>query len=186
MEKPYILKLININDHSQRDILSEYQGFWRNISRPYFINDNEVVFQGEGPADPQLKKFVIGFAGRENVLVSYDLKFGESPKILFPDIEWSRSSPYDDPIIYLSASSAENMVFIGKSLIAPYNEKHQFNMEIFKIYNGNPVQLTNIRSYLEFLTRSCPIAWCNSGLVTAFSGQSGRDYQAATAGSMMV
>ena len=34
--------------------------------------------------------------------------------------------------------------------------------------------------------RSCPIAWCNSGLVTAFSGQSGRDYQAATAGSMMV
>jgi hypothetical protein len=34
--------------------------------------------------------------------------------------------------------------------------------------------------------RSCPAAWCNIGLVTAFSGQSGRAYQAATAGSMMV
>jgi hypothetical protein len=35
------------------------------------------------------------------------------------------------------------------------------------------------------LLGSCPIGWCNSSLVTAFSGKSGRDYQAATADSMM-
>jgi DNA invertase Pin-like site-specific DNA recombinase len=35
------------------------------------------------------------------------------------------------------------------------------------------------------IARSCPIGWCNSSLVTAFSGKSGRDYQAATADSMM-
>ncbi|MFN3077129.1 MAG: hypothetical protein ABT940_09665 [Alphaproteobacteria bacterium] len=148
--------LFNPKDGSTKIILDKKDGFVSEVTRPFFISQEEVIFQARGPADRDFRKKVVELTGSTSAeLISYRLRFGELPQFLFPKIEALRkndvlSESENEFSRVVGSQDGKTIIAIGFSATNKYNERKQFNYELFEIRGGVPHQLTNLRSHLAY------------------------------------
>lgn len=140
----YSLREFDLAAGQFRTILDEKDGFSVLIGEPHFIGPNEVVFLGIDPKSAELKAQTDAI-GLRSELASYRLKFGEAPKLLFP-----RNHSEGESLLKVRSASlgGKTMVLTGLSRVEPYNERRQFNIEIFTLTDGRLKQHTHMRSHM--------------------------------------
>ena len=146
----YHLRLLNISDHTETTVLEKQDGFLVVISRPSFVTSTEIIFQAIAPSDPELKDAVKQLTESEFAQVSYRLRFGDHPELLFPHVESNRKAFFRPGLSWLSASENGNhVVVVYLSNVEPRTKGVGYNYEIFKLENGKLKQLTNVRSHIQ-------------------------------------
>ena len=160
------LCLFDLETRSARIVLPEGEGFW-GLGSLSFIADDEILFVGQGPKDPD------AVANLNNALkiapvepmkmphVAYRLKFGGRPEIAFPEIlERSKilMAPLGPmgPTQLVASRNGEKVVYIDRSLSEearieelrkhPKAYAEPFRFDLFVIERGVRRQVTRLET----------------------------------------
>lgn len=151
----YHLKLLDPNTGAETTILEEKDGFWSLIASPYFVGQDEVIFQAISPVATHMRQAVLALVPRDTELITYRLKFGGYPEIILTDLTANKASPNERGISFVSASGdGKTLAFIARSRSEPYDERGAYNLEIFTLIDGALKQMTNLRSHMGYAEMS--------------------------------
>lgn len=154
-------KLLDPADHSEKVILGPEDGYYT-IFRPSFVGPDEIIFEALSPRNKELGQVVKALAG-PGVAVAYRLRFGGRPEILGRDLQDKTLHPDFHELASLAATpDGKTLVYIGLSATHPYTDRRQYNLEIFRLEDGQPRQMTDLRNFSSFLGLSA------DGSVVAF------------------
>lgn len=124
-------------------LLGEY--FKWAIFTPYVVGQNEIILSGMNPVDSEVIKRLESLGLHSVDAPVYRLRFGGRPELVFPTER--RANPL---IGNVSASgNGKTIAFIGLSMNAPYNERKQYNLEIFSVTDGIVRQHTNLKMHMS-------------------------------------
>lgn len=141
----YSLREFDLATGQFRTILDEKDGFSVSIGEPHFIGPDEVVFLGIDPKSTELRTQADSIGLNRYGLASYRLKFGEPLKRIMPTTTAQVESRFD---IRSASTDGKRFLLIGLSQVEPYNERRQFNIEIFTLTDGRLKQHTHMRSHM--------------------------------------
>lgn len=141
----YFLREFDLATGQVRTILDKKDGFSSLIAEPYFVGPDEVIFMGINPFNAELKKQAESIGLNRSELASYQFKFGEPMKLIFP-----RNKTESERLITARSASLDGktMMITGLSQVEPYNERRQYNIELFTVNNGQLKQHTHMRSHM--------------------------------------
>lgn len=141
----YFLREFDLTTGQFRTILDEKDGFSVLIGEPHFIGPNEVVFLAMDPKSTELRTQADSIGLNRSGLASYRFKFGEPLKRIMPTTTAQVEGRFD---IRSASTDGKRLLLIGLSQVEPYNERRQFNIEIFTLTDGQLKQHTRMRSHI--------------------------------------
>lgn len=141
----YFLREFDLTTGQFRTILDEKDGFSVLIGEPHFIGPDEIVFLGIDPKSAELRAQAEAIGLDRSDLASYRLKFGEPLKRIMPTTTAQVEGRFD---IRSASTDGKRFLLIGLSQVEPYNERRQFNIEIFILTDGRLKQHTHMRSHM--------------------------------------
>lgn len=145
----YGLNLFNTKTKTEKVIINEKQGFYY-IMRPFFISNDEIIFQASGANESRLREKTKKFGA---IPLTYKLKLGARPQFLSLETElkarYDKNLPNTIAFSQLSASKTGKLISYIKSVPKIYpSERYKTVHELFKFENGKEIQLTNNRSII--------------------------------------
>lgn len=151
----YHLRLVNPKDGTETTILDEKHGFIAGIFHPYFVAQDEIVFQAITPVDPQQLQEVLALVPKDTETIAYRLHFGGRPQIILADMTENKADPVNRGIGFVSATAdGKRLAFIAKSRIEPSTERGAYNLEVFTLTDGVLKQVTDLRSFMSYARMS--------------------------------
>jgi Tol biopolymer transport system component len=159
------LKLFDVSNGTEKIVLEPKDGFF-SIFRPLFVGPEEIYFQATSPVNKDIKKAINDLGvSTSAITVTYRLRFGGTPNILWPELEKSRKHSFQNSISFLSASRD------GKTIVGISGAKDYY--EIFKLGDDqNLMQLTNLKGSEAFAS----ISYDGSAVAFGFDPMRGRDF----------
>lgn len=152
--------LLDPNTSTERIIIPPKEGFLvGGLFRPYFVAQDEIVFQAYAPKDPEVQKKVRAVVADDGKIITtnmaYHLKFGGKPEPILTNVIVNKASPQDGGISFVSASGdGKIFAFIANSRSEPLNRQGAYNLEIFIQKDGTIQQMTNMQSHMAYAEMS--------------------------------
>jgi Tol biopolymer transport system component len=147
-----VLILFNPLDQSESVVLDRRNGFVAGLSRPSFVKDDEIVFQGSGPADFNMQKLALDLTHNAAAAIAYRMRFGGPPTFLSAEAERHvYLHSIEGAFANLSASrEGRTIIFLGRSPDKPTDESGEINRELFTFENAAIAQVTNLHRYMWY------------------------------------